>query len=57
MESTGVLFQLLSKVGLNCQILQVLHHLFKLQCARLDGRRIQAGDATDQRFELVLLRH
>ena len=57
MESTGVLFQLLSKVGLNCQILQVLHHLFKLQCARLDGRRIQAGDATDQRFELLLLRH
>ena len=30
MESTVVLFQLLSKVGLNCHILQVLHQLFNV---------------------------
>ena len=30
MESTGVLFQLLSKVGLNCHILQVLRRLFNV---------------------------
>jgi len=30
MEPTSVLFQLLSKVGLNCHILQVLHQLFNV---------------------------
>jgi len=42
-----LLSQLLSKVGLNCHILQVLH----VQCVCLAaGRRTQAGDATDQCF-------
>ena len=48
-----LLSQLLSKVGLNCHILQVLH----VQCVCLAaGRRTQAGDATDQCFQLLLLR-
>jgi len=45
-----MLSQLLSKVGLNCHTLQVLHQLFSVSALMLD-------DATDKCFQLLLLRH